>query len=189
MSLTRDEPIAQSAVNEPIARSFIVIRKNRITHKLKPEREYNWVNLEERVPLATIGCLINEGDCSPKRMNLELRVPNDRAGIVIFRDDRAGDAYFVAEYKVFSQNITNQNQEIGNATSLQVHSALCAEWTTSILSDTNNAHPAMERTQNRRDNQDRVPSQPTGTTTNMEATMQESTGQPNLSHPSRRIVQ
>lgn len=167
MSLTRDEVLAQPAVQEAIARGFIVVRENRITYKLNREREYNWADPEEWVRCAMVAFLIIERDYSPKRLDLEVqvprRVPNDWADIVIFRDDRARDPYLIVECKASGQNTIDRNQGIeqgiGNAHSLRAPLALYTEWTTSILFDTSDAYLAMERTQNRRGDQNRVPAQ------------------------------
>jgi len=164
MSLTRDQVLTQPAVQEAIARGFIVVGENRITYKLNRERKYNWADPEEWVRCAMVAFLIIERHYSPKRLDLEVqvprRVPTDRADIVIFRDDRAQDPYLIVECKASGQNTIDQNQGIeqviGNAHSLRAPLALYTEWTTSILFDTSGAYLPMERTQNRRGDQTRV---------------------------------
>jgi len=111
--------------------------------------------------------LIVQRGYPPKRMDTEVvvprRTPSDFADIVVYRDDRARDPYLVVETKADGQNAPNRLQAIeqafGNAHALRAPLALYDEWSTSILFDSSDAYPAMEREENRRGDRERVPNQ------------------------------
>ena len=91
------------------------------------------------------------------------RVPNDRADVVVFEDDRCSRPYLAAECKADPQNDGSRaqgiEQAIGNAHSLRAPLAFYDEWGHSVLFDTSGAYGAMERDENQRGDRSRLPAQ------------------------------
>jgi len=75
-----------------IDRGVIEISEDRVKYNLKQGRDYDWTDPEEKVRAQTIAWLIVRKNYPAARMRTEVqvprRVPEDKADIVVYRDDR-----------------------------------------------------------------------------------------------------
>lgn len=153
-------------VSELVARGLISIEDGRITYNLNQSRTYRWTDPEEWVRARTIAFLIVEKGYPAIRLKTEFRVPrrtpNDKADIVVFKDDRCRTPYLVVENKADGQNQTDRDQGIeqvfGNANSLRAPFALYDEGSVSTAFDVAN-HPAQERQANQLGHRGAIPEQ------------------------------
>lgn len=149
-----------------IDRGVIEIRETRIKYNLKQSREYDWTDPEERVRAQTIAWLIVRKNYPSARMRTEVpvprRVPDDKADIVVYSDDRCLEPYLVVENKEPRVSARDRAQGVeqgfGNANSLRAKLMLYDDGTDSRFYNVAD-FPAGERERNRLGNRDAVPSQ------------------------------
>ncbi len=153
-------------IEAAIDRGVIEIKNDRVKYNLKNSREYDWTDPEEPVRAQSIAWLITRRDYPAARMKTEVvvprRTPEDKADIVVYRDDRCVDPYLVVENKEprVSQRAKTQaiEQGFGNANSLRAPLMLYDDGADSRFYDVGN-FPAQERDRNRMGNRDAVPAQ------------------------------
>jgi len=149
-----------------IDRGVIEISEDRVKYNLKQGRDYDWTDPEEKVRAQTIAWLIVRKNYPAARMRTEVqvprRVPEDKADIVVYRDDRCLEPYLVVENKApgTSQGRKKQavEQGFGNANSIRAELMLFDDGQDSRFFDVAN-FPAGERQQNRRGGRETVPEQ------------------------------
>jgi type I restriction enzyme M protein len=149
-----------------IDRGVIELRENRIKYNLKHAREYDWSNPEELVRAQTIAWLVIRKNYPAARMRTEVvvprRVPEDKADVVVYRDDRCVDPYLVVENKAvnvtLAQRVQGIEQGFGNANSLRAALLLYDDGLESRVYNVAD-FPAGEREHNRLGTRDALPSQ------------------------------
>ena len=151
-----DDALANPALVEVIRRKTIKIDGPRITYSVNREFEDDWTDPEEWVRAVTVAWLIIEKWYPANRMRLEVsvprRTPNDRADVLVYRDDACREPYLVVENKHARVSGAERRQAIeqlfGNANSMSVPLALYDDSSESILFDREH-HPPTERELNR----------------------------------------
>lgn len=149
-----------------IDRGVVEISGERVRYNLKQSREYDWTDPEEKVRAQSVAWLIVRKNYPAARMRTEVtvprRTPEDKADIVVYRDDRCNEPYLVVENKAPGMSETRKRQALeqgfGNSNSLRAELML--------FDDGNDSHlfqvagqPAMERERNRLGRRDALPEQ------------------------------
>lgn len=149
-----------------IDRGVIEIKEGRVKYNLKQAREYDWTDPEERVRAQTIAWLIVRKSYPANRIRTEVlvprRTPEDKADIVVYKDDRCQEPYLVVENKAPRMAEARRRQAVeqgfGNANSLRADLMLFDDGDESRFFQVA-GQPPMERTRNRLGPRDALPEQ------------------------------
>lgn len=164
--ITNDSTDLTPELDAAIDRGIVEIKDNRIRYNLKQAREYDWMDPEEKVRAQSIAWLIVAKKYPAARMRTEVtvprRTPEDKADIVVYRDDRCQEPYLVVENKAPGMAETRKKQAVeqgfGNANSLRAELMLFDDGVDSRLFQVA-GQPAMERVRNRLGQRDALPEQ------------------------------
>jgi len=149
-----------------IDRGVVEIKEDRVRYNLKQSREYDWTDPEEKVRAQCIAWLIVTKKYPAARMRTEVtvprRTPEDKADIVVYKDDRCQEPYLVVENKAPGMSEARKRQAVeqgfGNANSLRAELMLFDDGADSRFFQVA-GQPAMERVRNRLGNRDALPEQ------------------------------
>lgn len=151
-------------VQEAVRRGYLTVKGDRVTYHCKRDLTYVLTDPEEPVRANTYSWLVIKRNYSPKRMNMEVkvprRVPNDWADITVYEDDACRNPYLIVENKKTAITPAELNQGVeqgfGNANSLRAPLMLFDYGMDSTLYDVAN-YPQDERQQNRLGNREALP--------------------------------
>ncbi len=149
-----------------IDRGVIEISENRVRYNLKQSREYDWTDPEEKVRAQSVAWLIVGKKYPATRMRIEVtvprRTPEDRADIVVYKDDRCQEPYLIVENKAPRMSEARRKQAVeqgfGNANSLRAELMLFDDGDDSRFFQVA-GHPPMERRRNHLGPRDALPEQ------------------------------
>jgi type I restriction enzyme M protein len=171
MATKRNEPTPELGdlsyeLRAAIDRNIVEISEHRVKYNLKQAREYDWRDPEEKVRAQTIAWLIVCKNYPAARIRTEVtvprRTPEDKADVVVYRDDRGLEPYLVVENKAAGlsnrERLQAVEQGFGNANSLRAELMLYDDGEDSRTFQVA-GQPAMERQANHLGFRDAIPAQ------------------------------